>query len=259
MLRLTEPSRRWLSADSPDYQGFSVLHTAHIMGNWLKLDQAVRSGTRPGGDPEEAAPEDEWREAFLMAMFNVARQQADRVAAALDRSSRTRLLDLGGGPGTYAVHFCLRYPRLRATVFDRPGTEKFARSTFERFGLGERLDFVGGDFLDSSLPGGFDAVWLSQVLHGEGPAEAARLVGRGADSLTPGGLLAVQEFIVDDGRQGPAMSTLFALNMLVQTSGGQSYTDGEIRDMMLKAGLSDIRRLSAELPPGCGILTGLKR
>lgn len=258
ILRLTEPSRRWLSADRPDYLGYLILHFSHILTNWTKLYEAVRSGRQPVGDKGETVPEDEWREAFLMAMFNAASHQADQVAASLDLSDRSRLLDLGGGPGTYAVHFCLRYPNLKATVFDQPGTEKFARATFERFGLRERVDFVGGDFLSSPLPGGFDAAWLSQVLHGESPAEAAMLVRRGAEALKPGGLLAVQEFIVDDDRRGPALSTLFSLNMLVQTEGGQSYTEAEIRAMMSAAGLGDIKRVPADLPPGCGILAGLK-
>ncbi len=112
--------------------------------------------------------------------------------------------------------------------------------------------------METPLPKGFDVVWLSQVLHGEAPAEAARLVERGAECLEPGGLLAVQEFIIDDDRRGPAQPALFSLNMLVQTPGGQAYTQGEITGMMRRAGLGRIRRLTAQLPPGCGILLGQK-
>ncbi|MDL2260380.1 FAD-dependent oxidoreductase, partial [Deltaproteobacteria bacterium OttesenSCG-928-K17] len=199
------------------------------------------------------------REDFLMGMFNIARQQADIVAAGLDLSGRARLLDLGGGPGTYAIYFCLRNPDLKAVIFDMPTTEKFARATIARFGLQDRVDFIGGDFLESELPKGFDAVWLSQVLHGEKPADAARLVARGASVLNPGGLLNVQEFILNDDRRGPAQPALFSLNMLVQTPGGQAYTEGEIKAMMEGAGLGDISRLQLDLPPGCGIMSGIKK
>ena len=255
---LTAASQKYLSAASPDYFGFIIKHMSHILPNWINLTQAVATGQMVAVKATLTTEDEDEREAFLMGMFNTARQQADRVAEALDLSSRRRLLDLGGGPGTYAVHFCLHYPELSAVVFDQPTTEKFARAVFKRFELEGRVDFLGGDYLESELPGGFDAAWLSQVLHGECPRDAARLVKRGAESLKPGGLLGVQEFIIDDDRRGPAQSALFALNMLVQTPGGQSYTQAEISAMMTAAGLRDIRRLEIQLPPGCGVMVGLK-
>lgn len=257
-IRPTSASRRYLSADSDEYYGFMVKHGAHILPGWLHLDQAVKTGARVADHSSLDTESDEQREAFLMGMFNVARLQADQVAAALDLSGRRRLLDLGGGPGTYAIHFCRRYPELRATVFDQPTTERFARATIARFGLEDRVDFVGGDFLADGLPKNFDAAWLSQVLHGEDPAGAALLVKRGAEALDRGGLLAVQEFILDDDRRGPAQSALFSLNMLVQTPGGQAYTQREIAAMMADAGLGNITRLAAQLPPGCGLMVGIK-
>ncbi|MDR2945507.1 MAG: methyltransferase domain-containing protein [Candidatus Adiutrix sp.] len=258
IVKLTAASRKYLAADSPEYLGYIIKHMSHILPSWVNLTKAVATGQMVAAQGTLATDDEEEREAFLMGMFNTARLQADRVAEALDLSGRTRLLDLGGGPGTYAVHFCRRYPDLTAVVFDQPATEKFARATFRQFDLERRIEFQGGDFLRSDLPGGFDAAWLSQVLHGEAPPEAARLVKRGAETLAPGGLLAIQEFIIDDDRSGPAPSALFSLNMLVQTSGGQAYTQAEIAAMMSEAGLQDIKRLNAPLPPGCGIMVGYK-
>jgi len=257
-VQLTDDSKKYLSAASPDYFGFIIKHMSHILPNWANLAQAVTTGRMVAVNAPLTTDDEDEREAFLMGMFNTARQQADRVAEALDLTGRKRLLDLGGGPGTYAVHFCLRYPELRAVVFDQPTTEKFARDVFGRFALENRINFLSGDFLTSSLPGGFDVAWLSQVLHGEDPANAARLVQRGAETLERGGLLGVQEFIIDDDLGGPAQSALFSLNMLVQTPGGQAYTEGEIVDMMTGAGLRDIKKLDVRLPPGCGVLVGLK-
>ncbi len=258
-LRLTPSSRRYLSTRSDEYFGYMVRHGAHLVPGWSRLDRAVRTGTQTADQATQDTEDEDQRESFLMAMFNVARLQADLVGEALDLTGRRRLLDLGGGPGTYAIHFCKRWPDLTATVFDQPTTEKFARATIARYGLTGRVDFVGGDFLTTDLPKNFDAAWLSQVLHGETPADAARLVRRGAEALAPGGLLAVQEFILDDDRRGPAQPALFSLNMLVQTPGGQAYSQAEITAMMTGAGLADVRRLAAPLPPGCGILTGIKK
>jgi len=257
-LLLTEASRRYLSADSEDYQGFSLKHQNNIMCGWINLEKSVRSGTKIEGSRPIATEDESEREAFLMAMFNVARQQAGRVAEAFNLTGRRRLLDVGGGPGTYALFFCRHNPELQAVVFDLPTTEPFARVTIERFELTRRVEFVGGDFTSDELPGGFDAVWLSQVLHGESPEQAARLVRRAAGALDSGGVMGIQEFILDDDRCGPPQPALFALNMLLQTPGGQAYTQGEITDMMAGGGLKDIRRLEVNLSPGCGILTGVK-
>ena len=247
----------YLAAASPEYVGFIIKHHAHIMPAWTGLAEAVRGGGGPGRGPNSAHTEDEAeREAFLMGMFNVARQQAETIAGALDLAGRSRLIDIGGGPGTYAVYFCLRNPGLKATVFDLPATERFARRVAERYGLADRIGFAGGDFLRDELPKGQDAAWLSQVLHGERPERAALLVRNAAACLRPGGLLGLQEFALDNDRAGPAHSALFSLNMLVGTDGGQAYTLDELRAMLENAGAGDIRLLDLDLPMGCRVLIG---
>lgn len=246
----------FLARTSPEYVGFIIRHHAHIMPGWVNLAEAVRSGRPVLGKSSVHTDEEEVREAFLMGMFNVARGQAATVARALDLAGRSRLIDVGGGPGAYAVQFCLSQPGLRALVFDLPTSEPFAREVAARYGLADRVDFMGGDFLRDELPKGQDAAWLSQVLHGESPENAARLVKNAAASLNPGGLLAVQEFALENDRSGPAHSALFSLNMLVGTKGGQAYTLDEIRAMLAGAGARDIRTLEADLPQGCRVVVG---
>jgi SAM-dependent methyltransferase len=179
----------------------------------------------------------------------------------VDLSACERLLDLGGGPGTYAIFFCRHYPQLSATVFDLETTRPFAEQVIGEHGLEGRIGFRAGDFLEDSLGGDdgpYDAVWMSHVLHGEGPTDAARLVARAADTLAPGGRLAIHEFILDDDRQGPLFATLFTLNMLLGTDQGRSYTDGELREMMAAAGLERIERVAVDLPNASGVLMGVK-
>ena len=71
------------------------------------------------------------RESFLLGMFNLASQLAPRLAREIDLSGRQRLLDLGGGPGTYAIHFCRQYPDLVAAVYDLPTSRIVAMSFCE--------------------------------------------------------------------------------------------------------------------------------
>lgn len=249
----------YLSQKSPEYLGFIIKHHANIMPAWTRLATAVRTGRHTAERRSIDAEDPAEREAFLMGMFNIARFQADRIASSVDLSGRERLIDVGGGPGTYAIYFCLKNPGLRATVFDLPSTRPFAEKTIERFGLSGRVDFQAGDFEKDALPGGYDVAWLSQVLHGENPEEAAALVRNAANALKPGGLLCVQEFLLDDDRSGPEHAALFSLNMLVQTQGGQAYSGKDIAEMFRQAGVNNIRKVDIELPQSCKIIVGEKR
>jgi SAM-dependent methyltransferase len=169
---------------------------------------------------------------------------------------RRRLLDLGGGPGTYAIHFCRHNPGLKATVFDRPSTREFAERTVARFGLQDRVAFEAGDYLTDPLPGAYDVAWLSHILHGEGPEDAARVVAKAASALAPGGLLIIHEFILDDTLDAPLFPALFSLNMLLGTAGGQAYAEGRLREMMSAAGVAGIVRVPIDSPNQSGLLMG---
>jgi SAM-dependent methyltransferase len=256
---LTEVSRRLLSANSKEYYGHMILHQSHIMPNWIRLAESVKSGQRVASSTAAESGNDETREDFLMAMYNGARFQAETVAKALDLGSKKKVLDLGGGPGTYAAHFCLQYQGLSATVFDLPGSAPVARKILSRLGVADRVSFVAGDYNKDPLPKHFDVVFVSQVLHQESPEGAAALIAKAAGSLERGGFLAIQEFFVDDSLNGPIMPALFSLNMLVNTKGGQSYTHSQVNAILRQAGLTDIHLLSAKLPPGCCVMVGTKQ
>lgn len=249
-------SRDHLCRGNPGYLGHIVEHHRHLMPGWSKLDESVREN-RPTRHRSSVDTEDTGeRESFLMGMYNIANAQAERSVPHIDLSGRSHLLDLGGATGAYAIHFCRRNPGLSATVFDLPTTRPFAERVIADSGMADRISFAGGDFTTEDLPGGFDVAWLSQILHGAGFDESANIVRKAAQSLVPGGLLLIQEFILDDNRSGPQHPALFDLNMLVGTPDGQSYTRQELAGFMRNAGLEDIRRLPLDLPQGCGIMAG---
>jgi len=251
----TDAAKRWLARDSEDYLGHMILHHHHLVPGWARLDEAVRQGA-PVRDRVSHEPREQERESFLMGMFNLAMLSAPKVVPHIDLAGRGKLLDLGGGPGTWAIQFCLANPDLTAVIFDLPTTRPFAEQTVARFGLADRIAFVAGDFTSDELPAGCDVAWLSQVLHGEPPEQAAAVVRRAAEALASGGMLLVQEFILDADRCGPEFPALFSLNMLLGTPGGQAYSEPELGSMMERAGLVDIGRLPLELPNGIGILRG---
>jgi hypothetical protein len=246
-----------LVRSAPDYLGHIIMHHHHLMESWAKLPAAVRNGGPVRGRVSHAA-EEEMRESFIMGMFNLASQLAPRIAAGIDLSGRRRLLDLGGGPGTYAVHFCLQNPQLAATVYDLPTSRDFAEGVVARYGLTGRVVFHAGDFDSDAVPGGFDIAWLSHILHAEGEDGCRTVLRKGVAALEPAGLLLVQEFILDDTKDGPLFPALFSLNMLLGTDGGRAYSEKELAEMMTVAGLKNVRRLPLDLPNGAGVMAGEK-
>lgn len=253
----TEFSRAWLVKGSPHYMGHIIMHHYHLVNSWHHLDQAVMQGTpvRPRISHEAAEQE---RESFLMGMFNLASLIAPQIASQVDLRGCRRLLDLAGGPGTYALHFCKQHPELHADIFDLPTTKPFAERTIQGFGLSDRVQFIAGDITHDTPDNRYDAVWISHLLHSEGPESCAAIVRKAVACLHAGGQLLIQEFILEDTKVAPLFPALFSLNMLVGTPTGQAYSQSELAEMMTAAGLTDVRRLQLELPNGAGVMTGRK-
>lgn len=249
---LTAFAREALCKDAPGYVGYIIDHHHQLMPSWTQLDKSVQLNS-PGR--ERLSFSDEECESFLMGMYDMASIKAAQAVQKVDLSRCARLLDLGGGTGAYAVHFCKANPELGVVVFDLPTSKPFAEKIITRHGFEQRIVFHAGDFIKDDLPGGFDAVWLSHILHGLGEEEAALVVRKAAGTLKPGGLLLIQEFVLDDSRDGPLFSSLFALNMLSGTSAGKAYTWNELTEMLQNAGVSRIMKL-LESPDGSGILAG---
>lgn len=250
----TQASQNFLSKRGQNYLGYMIGHHRQLVDSWNRLDDSVRTG-RPVRS--RASSDETWRENFLMGMFNNAMFLAPRIVGHLDLQERRRLLDLGGGPGTYAIHFCRRYPQLHAVVFDLPTTRPFAEKTIDRFGLSDRIRFQAGNFLEDDPGRDFDVAWLSHILHGEGPDDCRRIVAKAAEALQPGGLLLIHEFILDNDMAHPLFPALFSLNMLLGTEQGRSYSEAQLREMIAAAGGRDIRRIPIDTPNDSGILAAV--
>ena len=245
---------RFLVRDSDDYCGHIIMHHHHLVKDWARLDEAVVSG-RPvesGGGDEEVE-----RESFLMGMFNLARGQAPTVAEGVNLDGRRHLLDLGGGPGTYAIHFCLANPELAATIADRETTRPFAEATVARYGLSERIDFLSADFNHDDIGGPYDAVWMSHIIHSNDEATCRRLIKKAAATLQAGGLLLIHDFFLNDDMASPLFPAVFSLNMLLNNP-GRSYSAAEVAGMMEEAGVGGVRRLPFQAPNDSYILCGVR-
>jgi len=251
----TQAARTLLSKDSPNYIGHMITHHHNLVESWSELDQAVKTGAPVRARSSHISPER--RENFLMGMFNLGMGLAPVLADKIDLSGRRYLLDLGGGPGTYAIHFCLKNPQLKATVYDLSTTRPFAEKIIKKFGLIDRIDFMDGNYVEEGVEGIYDVAWLSHILHGEGQKECQRIIQKTVSALEPGGMIIVHDFILNNTMDGPLFPALFSLNMFLGTPDGQSYSEKQITDMLVRSGVKEIQRLAFQGPNDSGILVGV--
>ncbi len=247
-------SALYLTKDSPQYIGYMIMHHYHLMDSWHHLDRSVVTGAP--ARVRAAASTEEQRESFLMGMFNLAMALAPQATREIDLAGRKSLLDLGGGPGTWAIHFCLNNPGLRATVYDLPATRPFAEKIIARFGVSNRVQFQAGDYMEDEIENSYDAAWLSHILHGESPKDCQLIIKKAVATLKPGGLIMIHDFILNNDLAGPLYPALFSLNMLTGTTEGRSYSEEQIMDMLAKSGAKDLSRHPFRGPNDSRIILG---
>jgi len=235
----TAPGASSLSEDAPDSIHPMLLHAAKIWDRWTNLTRRI------GGTPLSERPPADVTRAFICAMQVVSAPQAARMAAAVRIGSALRLLDVGAGPGTYTAAFLRAAPKLEATLFDLPPVIEIARVELSKAGLLGRVTLVGGDFESDELPAGHDLVWLSAIIHQNGPAQNDALFGRIFRALAPGGRLVIRDHVMERDRTRPRAGALFAVNMLVGTALGDTYTFDEIRTGLDRAGFVRVHALRA--------------
>ncbi|MFZ2223649.1 MAG: methyltransferase [Candidatus Deferrimicrobium sp.] len=229
-----------------------LLHHLDGWGEWGRLPATVRAGrTSRGGS------EGNWQENFIRGMEENARERAAAVAARILLRPGDRVLDLGGGPGTYAVAWADACPGAEITVFDTPATLRVTRKILREKGAGGRVRLAEGDFLEDPLGGPYDFVWISQILHAYSGPDCVKLLRRARSALVPGGRAAVQEFLLAEGKTSPPGPVFFSVHMVAVTGGGRAYTAREIAAMMKAAGF---RKISADRPDprGVGILRAIR-
>jgi SAM-dependent methyltransferase len=239
-----EAAARYLVKGKAEYMA-GLMHTVNLWDSWGTLTDAVRAGTtafeRPGGEAGELRTE-----AFIAAMHAGGSARAERLVALLEMYGVSRVLDVGGGSGAYAMAFARAREGITATVVDLPHVTPLTREYVEAEGLSGKIDVVEGDANVDELPRGYDLVFMSQLLHSNSAEENGALIANGAASLNAGGRLVIQDFVVDEGRTGPPQAVIFALNMLVNTAGGDTYAEAEIRGWMEAAGLAEVERFDTD-------------
>lgn len=244
----TEPSAaRLLAADSPDSILPMVRHSADLWNRWSHLTSRVAG---PGTTEKSM-------QAFINAMHVIATPLAPRIVSLVGISGARRLLDVGGASGTYTLAFLQAEPQMRATLFDLPAVIEMARERVGAAGMLDRVTLAAGDFKKDPLPAGHDLAFVSAIIHQNAHEENVEMFRKIFAALESGGRLVVRDHVLSPDRTEPRSGALFAVNMLVGTEGGNSYTEAEIRDAMEQAGFVGVRLIN---PDTCmdGLMEGFK-
>lgn len=238
--RLAAEAETLLTAESARSVLAMVQHQANCLRRWAQLGSVVKTGRPALEIPSIRGPAGD-QEAFIGAMDNVSAPVAGPVIGALGPIAFDHLLDVGGASGTWTIAFLQACPAGRATLFDLPEVLPLARVRLERAGLRERVRLVGGDYNRDELPGDADLAWVSAIVHQNSREQNRALFARVWRALRPQGRLAIRDIVMEADRVHPKAGALFAVNMLVATEGGGTFTLEELAADLAAAGFGPAR------------------
>ena len=242
----TEPSvAPLLSATAPDSILPMVLHMGTVWQNWSQITDIVLGKTTPGLRTQGALAKDN-RKAFIGAMHVVASKAAPEIVAAINPGQARRLLDVGGGSGTYTLAMLSAVPEMRATLFDLPPVIEMARDRVKAADMLNRVELVAGDFYKDELPPGNDLALLSAIIHQSSYEQNEVLYGKIYRALGSGGRIVVRDHVMSADRTQPLEGALFAVNMLAGTEGGRTYTFDEIGAGLMAVGFTRINLIQTK-------------
>jgi SAM-dependent methyltransferase len=256
---LTPESATFLVRGKPGFHGaFFMLTSEPMLPAWRHLYEIVRTG-RPAQRINLEGDGVPFFSRFVEDIFPIHYPAAQRLAEVLGVANATAplsVLDLGAGSGVWSVALAQRSPHVRVTAVDWAGVISTTRTVTTRLGVADRFRFVPGDLLEADFGSGHAIATAGHLLHSEGEARSRRLLERAFDALVPGGTIAIAEILVGADRTRPLPALIFALNMLVNSDQGDTFSLDEITAWLNDAGFEDVRTVAA---PGLAPLLILAR
>lgn len=247
------------------FGGFVQMLDRRLYPGWGKLVEGVKRNRPTTWDPDKQKSLFDGHDPAMLttfwgAMHSLSTFTARVLGEAIDCGPFKRLLDVGGGSGAYDIELCLRYPKLRATVYDLPVATEIAAAKISEAGLVDRIAALPGDFFsDASFPAGHDAILLSMIMHDWDEVRNREILRKCYNALPQGGAVIICELLVNDEKTGPPPAALMSLNMLIETEGGRNYTAAEYSTWLTTLGFGDIRVLQLDAPGANGAVIGYKK
>ncbi|MCF7957635.1 MAG: methyltransferase domain-containing protein [Phycisphaerae bacterium] len=258
LYRNTPESQFFLVPGSPGDLSGAIRYNRDVYGAWGKLKELVTTGA-PVEKPDLHLGDDADRtRTFVLSMHYRALGIGRAVVPLLDFSGCKKVLDVGGGPGTYSVLIAGANPAVECIVLDLPEVAKIAGELIEQQGMSERVKTLPGSYRTLDFPAGNDVVNFFGVLHQESPDSIREQFKKAYDSLNDGGRVNVMDMMTDSTHTQPKFSALFAVNMALTTENGWVFSDSQVMGWLHEAGFTDLTVTPLPSPMPHWLVTGKK-
>lgn len=230
--------RNWLTEGAEDTVLPMLRHSSNILRGWSQLAWTVKGGL-PVPRPSSIRGFEADRASFIAAMHSISGPMADGLVAQLGPLSFRHLLDVGGASGTWTLAFLRAVPTATATIFDLPDAIRQAHQRLADTEFASRVTFAAGDFYADDLPGRADFAWVSAICHQHSRRHNRELFAKVFKALSSGGRIAIRDVVMEPCRTRPREGALFAINMLVNTDTGGTFTFDEYAEDLKTAGFEN--------------------
>ncbi len=247
---LTPESAAFLVSSKPSFQGGVIRHCSEqLIPKFLHLNDIVKTG-KPNKAVNQEGPGTEFFQQLVTDIFPMSYPAAQTLARHLQghATGPMRVLDLAAGSGVWGIAIAQSSDKVSVTAVDWPDVIPVTRKTVTRFGLADRFSFVPGDLMEADFGKDHTVATLGHIIHSEGKERSRALLAKTFEALAPGGTIAIAEFLVNAERTGPPQGLFFAVNMLVNTDTGNTYSFEEISSWLEEAGFMHPRTLESPGP-----------
>ena len=248
---LTPESAAFLVSNKPGaLAGFFRLNVTQLVSKWLQLGDVVRTG-RPAQAVNQEGEGTEFFSGLVENIIPMSYATAQTLADHLKLTkakNEVRVLDLAAGSGIWGIVLAQASARVRVTAVDWAGMIPTTKRITQKFGVGARFKFIEGDLLEADFGSGYDIATLGHILHSEGEERSRQLLKKTFRALKSGGTIAIAEWLVNDERTQPLPPLMFAVQMLVNTEKGDTFSFNEIKSWLEEAGFKKVRKLEAPGP-----------
>ncbi len=232
--------RAWLVEGGGESVLPMLQHSMSLVRGWSQLAWVAKAGIPAPRSSSIRGPAAD-RASFIAAMHSISGPMADELVHRLGPPKFRRLLDVGGASGTWTLAFLRAALGAVATIFDLPDAIVQARERLLHTEFADRVTLVSGDFYVDDLPDGADFAWLDAICHQHSRRHNRALFAKVFHAIVPGGRIALRDVVMKPGRTQPFEGALFAVNMLVNTDGGSTYTFDEYAEDLRTAGFAEPR------------------
>ena len=248
---LAPESAAFLVRTKPAFQGGLIRHVStQLLPNWLQLNSIVATG-KPAVAVNQQGPGGEFFHELVNDIFPMSYSVAQELGAHLNlaaASSPVTVLDLASGSGVWGIALAQTSTQVRVTAVDWHAVLPLTKANADRFGLSDRFSYREGDLHDTDFGSGYTLATLGHILHSEGADLSKSLLKKTFNALASGGTIAIQEFLVNADRTGPMSGLSFAINMLVNTENGDTFSFEEISAWLAEAGFVNPRTIPTHGP-----------